>query len=77
MDHENRQKLQEPCSLALRRPLRVNNVARRLRRTERMIRHLAETRKLEAHKIDGKSWGFWPEDVERFRVFLEARDASR
>jgi len=48
----------------VRPPLRVNNVARRLHRPERTIRHWARTGKLRAFKIDRKSWGFRPEDVE-------------
>jgi hypothetical protein len=60
-----------------RLPLRVNNVARRLSRPERTIRHLASTQKIPAFKIDRKSWGFWSEDVESYRLVLEARDAER
>ena len=79
MDLDYRQhNWQEPCSSAMRRPpLRVNNVARRLRKKERTVRHLASTQRIRAFKIDRKSWGFWPEDVERYRSFLEARDAER
>jgi hypothetical protein len=54
----------------------VNNVARRLSRPERTIRHLAFTQKIPAFKIDRKSWGFWSEDVESYRLLLEARDAE-
>lgn len=57
-------------------PLRVNNVARRLQMPERTVRYLAATGRLPAFKIDGKSWGFWPEDVERYRLLLEVRDAE-
>jgi hypothetical protein len=54
--------------IATRRlPLRANNVAKRLGMKERNVRYLAETKKLIAFKIDRKSWGFWPEDVERYR----------
>jgi excisionase family DNA binding protein len=49
-----------------RLPLRVNNVARRLNRPERTIRHWAKTGRLRAFKIDGKSWAFWPADVDLF-----------
>jgi hypothetical protein len=59
-----------------RHPLRVNNVKRRLNNMpERTIRHLAKTKRLPAFKIDGKSWGFWPEDVENYKHFLEGRNA--
>jgi hypothetical protein len=57
-------------------PLRVNNVARRLHKPERTIRYLAATNRIPAFKIDGKSWGFWPQDVEMYRLFLEANDAE-
>jgi len=65
------------CPCARRIPLRVNNVARRLRKPERTVRYLASTKRIRAFKIDGKSWGFWPEDVELYQIFLEARDAQR
>jgi excisionase family DNA binding protein len=60
-----------------RPPLRVNNVARRLRRSERRVRQLASAGELAAFKIDGKSWGFRPEDVEAYQLFQEALDAER
>ena len=70
--------LQEPCLPTMRRPpLRVNNVARRLGKKERTVRHLASTNRIRAFKIDRKSWGFWHEDVERYLALLEARDAER
>jgi hypothetical protein len=59
-----------------RPPLRVNNVAARLQKPERTVRHLALTKKLPAFKIDGKSWGFWPDDVDVYRQLMEARDAE-
>ena len=65
------------CRCSRRLPLRVNNVARRLRRPERTVRHWASTKRIPAFKIDGKSWGFWPEDVESYRRLLEVRDAER
>ena len=55
-----------------RPPLRVNNVAKRLDLRERMVRHLALLHKIPAFKIDGKSWGFWPDEVERFKRAREA-----
>jgi hypothetical protein len=60
-----------------RLPLRVNNVARRLQKPERTVRHLAFTCRIRAFKIDGKSWGFWPEDVDAYQLSQEARDAER
>ena len=70
--------LQEQSSLFARRlPLRVNNVARRLSKPERTVRHLAATNRIPAFKIDGKSWGFWSEDVEIYRHLMEERDAER
>lgn len=54
--------------------LRVNNVARRLGKPERTVRWLAETGALPAFKIDKKSWGFWPEDVEAHRCRIGGRD---
>jgi excisionase family DNA binding protein len=59
------------------RPLRVNNVARRLQRSERRVRQLAEAGDIPAFKIDGKSWGFRPRDVDTYKQLLEARDAER
>jgi hypothetical protein len=59
-----------------RLPLRVNNVATRLRKPERTVRHLAFTKRLPAFKIDGKSWGFWPADVDVYRRLMEADDAE-
>lgn len=56
--------------------LRVNNVARRLNLKERTVRWLAKTGVLPAHKIDRKSWGFWPEDVEAHRRRMEGRRES-
>jgi excisionase family DNA binding protein len=61
---------------ARRLPLRVNNVARRLQRSERRVRQLAEAGDIPAFKIDGKSWGFRPSDVDIYKQFLEARDAD-
>jgi hypothetical protein len=59
------------------RPLRVNNIARRLGKSERRVRQHAESGKLPAFKIDGKSWGSWPSDVDAYKQSLEARDADR
>jgi hypothetical protein len=59
-----------------RLPLRVNNVAARLQKPERTVRHLAFTNRLPAFKIDGKSWGFWPDDVDVYRRLMEAHDAE-
>ena len=64
------------CQMARRIPLRVNNVARRLQLPERTVRYLALTNRIPAFKIDRKSWGFWPEDVELYRLSLEARRAE-
>jgi excisionase family DNA binding protein len=60
----------------LRRPLRVNNVVRRLNLPERTIRHLAQTGRLRAFKLDGKSWGFWPKDVDDYKLIMEADNAE-
>ena len=59
-----------------RLPLRVNNVATRLQKPERTVRHLAFTKRLPAFKIDGKSWGFWSDDVDVYRRLMEAHDAE-
>jgi excisionase family DNA binding protein len=58
-----------------RRLLRVNNVCRRLELPERTVRWLAKHGRIRARKIDGKSWGFLSEDVERYR--LENRYGQR
>jgi Helix-turn-helix domain len=55
------------------RLLLVNNVCRRLGVSERMVRHLALTHQLPATKIDKKSWGFRPADVEELRKRRERR----
>ena len=67
----------KPESGRTQRPLRVNNVARRLQRSERRVRQLAETGELSAFKIDRKSWGFRPCDVDTYKQHVEARDADR
>ena len=51
-----------------RLPLRAHNVAKRLGRKTRTIRYLAQLGRIAAFKIDRKSWGFWPEDVENYRL---------
>lgn len=51
-----------------RLPLRAHNVAKRLGRKTRTIRYLAQLGRIVAFKIDRKSWGFWPEDVENYRL---------
>ncbi len=61
----------------MRPPLRVNNIARRLGKSERRVRQLAESGRLPAFKIDGKSWGCWPTDVDAYKQQSEARDADR
>ena len=68
--------LQTSCLAPLRRPLRVNNVVRRLNLPERTVRHLAQTGRLRAFKLDGKSWGFWPEDVDDYKQIMEADNAE-
>jgi hypothetical protein len=40
-----------------------------------MIRHLASTGIIPAFKLDGKSWGFLPEDIKRYEQIREARHA--
>jgi len=45
-------------------PLTVHNVALRLNRPERTVRHWAKTGKLRGFKIDKKSWLFTPEYME-------------
>lgn len=57
----------DTSALPTPRLLRVNNVRRRLKLHERTVRWLAEQGRIPARKIDRKSWGFRPEDVERFR----------
>lgn len=53
------------------RPLQVHHVAKRLGLSRRMVRHLAETRKLRAFKVGKKIWYFFPKDVENFRAWRE------
>jgi excisionase family DNA binding protein len=54
-------------SSARKLPLRVNNVAQRLGIPQRTVRHWAKTGKLRAFKIDKKSWGFLPHDVDSWQ----------
>ena len=49
---------------------------RRLNLPERTVRYLAQTGRLPAFKLDGKSWGFWPEDVDAFKRMVEADNAE-
>jgi hypothetical protein len=63
-------------SRSSQRALRVNNVMRRLNMPERTVRHLAKTQKIPAFKLNRKSWGFWPEDVDRYKQLREERDAE-
>jgi hypothetical protein len=67
---------EHPCLRQRRLPLRVNNVVCRLNLPERTVRYLAQTGRLHAFKIDGKSWGFWPEDVQEYKGTMEADDAE-
>ena len=48
------------------RPLLVHHVAVRLGLSRRMIRYLAETGQLRAHKLGKKIWVFCPDDVAEF-----------
>jgi hypothetical protein len=69
---------QSVCRPTSRRPpLRVNNVAIRINRKERMVRYLIATKQIRAFKIDGKSWGCHLSDVEQYLRLREARDANR
>lgn len=69
---------QSVCRSTSRRPpLRVNNVAIRINRKERMVRYLIATKQIPAFKIDGKCWGCLPEDVEHYIEQREARNADR
>jgi hypothetical protein len=56
------------------RPLLVHHVARRLGLSCRMVRHLAETGALRAHKAGSKIWNFLPADVEEFRMRREVQN---
>jgi hypothetical protein len=53
-------------------PLQVRHVARRLSLSPRMVRHLAKTGALRAHKLGRKIWGFDIRDVEELRRRREA-----
>lgn len=52
-------------------PLQVRHVARRLRLSPRMVRHLAKTGALRARKLGKKIWGFDIQDVEEMRLRRE------
>jgi excisionase family DNA binding protein len=67
-----------PCGSAAidtTRPLFVNNVAKRLGLSRRMVRHLAETGELPAEKGGKKIWLFRSVDVDAFRARREANRA--
>lgn len=57
-------------------PLQVCNVARRLNRPERTVRHWAKIGKLRGFKIDKKSWGFSPEYIEGWQA-MHAEETKR
>jgi ribosomal protein S14 len=63
------------ASEACTRPLLVHHVARRIERSRRMVRHLAETGKLRGFKVGRKIWKFWPSEVERFKARRRLPDA--
>jgi excisionase family DNA binding protein len=54
------------------RPLRVHQVAKRLNKSRRMVRHLAQTGELRAFKTGPKLWAFSPEDVRSYQEEMEA-----
>ena len=54
------------------RPLLVNNVAKRLHLSRRMVRYLAQTGAIPAYKAGRKIWRFLATDVEEFRARREA-----
>jgi excisionase family DNA binding protein len=58
---------------AFSRTLLVNNVARRLGLSRRMVRHLAKTGQLRAQKLGKKIWTFVPADVDEFQARRETR----
>lgn len=53
--------------------LRVNNVAKRLGLSTRMVRHLAQKGVLRAYKHGIKTWRFIAADVEAFRSLREQK----
>lgn len=55
--------------------LRVNNVAKRLGLSTRMVRHLAQNGVLRAYKDGIKLWRFVSTDVEAFRMQREQKHA--
>jgi excisionase family DNA binding protein len=57
------------------RSLRVHIVAKRLNRSRRMVRHLAQTGELHGFKIGLKLWAFRPQDVDAYRRKLEDLNA--
>lgn len=57
------------------RPLRVHIVAKRLNRSRRMVRHLAQKGELHGFKIGPKLWAFLPQDVDAYRRKMEDLNA--
>jgi len=53
------------------RPLRVHIVAKRLNRSRRMVRHLAQIGELHGFKVGPKLWAFLPQDVDAYMRKLE------
>lgn len=60
--------LTEHLSICVSRPLLVHHVAKRIGRSRRMVRHLARTGKLPAHKVGPKIWHFRASDVDEFKA---------
>jgi|GEM_PF-5451335 excisionase family DNA binding protein len=54
------------------RPLRVHQVAKRLNKSRRTVRHLAQTGELRAFKTGPKLWAFSTDDVEAYQAEMEA-----
>ena len=56
------------------RPLRAHIVARRIKKTPRRVRQLAQTGELQGFKTGPKVWAFLPAAVD---AYLETQEARR
>jgi excisionase family DNA binding protein len=54
------------------RPLLTHHVAKRLKLSCRIVRHLARTGRLPARRIGDRAWEFRVADVEAFRLQRES-----
>ncbi len=60
-----------------KQPIRVNNAAKRLGLSRRMVRHLAKTGQLRGFKRGMRAWLFNPDDVDQYGAARRHRYGER